>query len=124
MHMLTRKDAAAAGLTALVVLTFVATHESWNVPLVGGSHRWAAAAIALLGIATCGLGSPGTDAPSKASMVLGILALPLAALALAFGSLTLLSLLVTDTVLLWALATIRHAAIRERPKWPLHGSTA
>src|ERR1051325_8409871 len=105
--MLTRKDVAATGLTALVVLTFVATHESWNVPLVGGSHRWAAAAIALLGIATCGLGARATDAAWKASMVLGILGWPLAALALAFGSLTLLSLLVADTVLLWALATIR-----------------
>jgi hypothetical protein len=124
MNMLTRKDAAATGLTALVVLTFVATHESWNVPLVGSSHRWAAAAIVLLGIATCGLGSPSRDAAAKASTVLGILALPLAVLALAVGSLTVLALLVADTVLLWALATARHAGIREPPKRPLRGPTA
>jgi hypothetical protein len=123
MHMLTRKDAAAAGLTALVVLTFVATHESWNVPLVGGSHRWAAVAIALLGIATCGLGSPSRDGASRTLMLLGMLAFALTVLALAFGSLTALSLLVADTVLLWAAATIRHARTRET-RWPLHGSTA
>jgi hypothetical protein len=36
--MLSRKDVAATALTALVVVTFVATHEGWNVWLVGGSH--------------------------------------------------------------------------------------
>src|SRR5438034_4339420 len=46
---LTRKDAAAAALTALAVLAFLATHEGWGVPLVGDSHRWAAGAILLLG---------------------------------------------------------------------------
>jgi hypothetical protein len=122
--MLTRKDAAATGLTALVVLTFVATHESWNVPLVGGSHRWAAAVVALLGIATCGLGSPGRDAASKTLMVLGMLAFGLTLLALALGSLTVLSLLVADIVLLWAAATIRHAHAGESRKWPLQGSNA
>ena len=40
--MLSRKDVAAIALTALVVVTFAATHEGWNVWLVGGSHRWAA----------------------------------------------------------------------------------
>ena len=54
---LTRKDAVAAVLTALAVLAFVATHESWNVWLIGSSHRWAAGAIMVLGALTCGLGS-------------------------------------------------------------------
>src|SRR5437762_9295546 len=99
MTMLTRKDVAATGLTALVVLTFAATHESWNVPLVGGSHRWAAAAIALLGIATCALGSPSREAAAtKVLMGLGMLAFVLTVLALVFGSLTVLSLLVADIV--------------------------
>jgi hypothetical protein len=40
--MLTWKDTVAAGFTAVVVLAFTATHESWDVPLIGGSHRWAA----------------------------------------------------------------------------------
>ena len=53
----TRKDVAATALTALVVLVFIATHEGWDVPLIGDSHRWAAAAITLIGAVTCGLGS-------------------------------------------------------------------
>lgn len=122
--MLTRKDVAATGLTALVVLTFVATHESWNVPLVGDSYRWAAGAIAVLGIVTCSLGSPSVDAPSRLSMGLGALALVLCVLGVVLGSLTVLSLLVVDIVVLWALATMRHARARETTRWPLRGSTA
>ena len=36
---LTRKDAVATGLTGLAVFVSLATHEAWNVPLVGDSHR-------------------------------------------------------------------------------------
>jgi hypothetical protein len=100
---LTRKDAAAAALTALAVLVFLATHEGWGVPLVGGSHRSAAGAIFLLG-------SPGKDAATKLLAILGITALVLAVLAVASGSLTPLSLLVVDMVALWAVATLRHVA--------------
>ena len=106
---LTRKDAAGAALTALVVLVFLSAHEGWGVPLVGGSHRWAAGAIFLLGSLTCGLGSPGKDAATKLLAILGVTALVLAVLAVATGSLTPLSLLVADVVVLWALATLRHA---------------
>ena len=106
---LSRKDAAAAALTAVAVLAFLATHEGWGVPLVGESHRWAAGAIFLVGSLTCGLGSPATGAWKKLLASLGIAALVLAALALATGSLTPLWLLVLDLVALWALATLRHA---------------
>ena len=105
---LTRKDAAATALTMLVVLAFLATHEGWGVWLVGGSHRWAAGAIALLGIGACGLGSPGRGVTTKLLGALGALALVLAVLAIATGSLTALSLLVVDIVLLWAVSTLRH----------------
>jgi len=80
------KDAVATGLTALVVLTFFATHEGWNVWLVGDSHRWAAGVITLL----------------------GVFAAVLAVFAVWTGSLTLLSLLVVDIVLLWGAATLGH----------------
>jgi hypothetical protein len=106
---LTRKDAAAAALTALAVLVFLATHEGWAVPLVGDSHRWAAGAISLLGCLTCGLGSPGKDRASRLLALLGVAALVLAVLAVATGSLTPLSLLVGDMVALWAISTVRHA---------------
>ena len=106
---LTRKDAVATVLTLLAVLVFLATHESWGVPLIGDSHRWAAGAIALLGIATCGQGSPEKDRATWLLATLGTLALVLAMLALATGSLTPLSLFVGDIVVLWALSTLRHA---------------
>ena len=106
---LSRKDAAAAALTALVVLVYVATHEGWGVPLVGDSHRFAAAAVLLVGSLTCGLGSPGKGTATKVLAALGIAALALGVLALATGSLTVLSLLVADVVALWTIATLRHA---------------
>ena len=116
---LTRKDAAAALLTALVVLAFLATHQGWDVPLIGDSHRWAAGAIALLGMATCGLGSPARGAGTKLLAALGVLALVLAVLAVATGSLTPLSLLVVDVVLLWAGSTWRHARQGQVPRRPV-----
>jgi hypothetical protein len=106
---LSRKDFSATVLTALAVLAFFATHEGWNVWLIGDSHRWAAGAIFALGALTCGLGSPSKDAVTKLLAVLGALALALAILAVATGSLTALSMLVLDIVLLWALSTVRHA---------------
>ena len=103
-----RKDAAATALTALCVAVFVATHEGWGIWLVGDSHRWAAAVISVLGIATCALGSPGEGRATKLLAVLGAAALVLAILAIATGSLTPLSLLVADIVVLWAASTWRH----------------
>ena len=104
----TKKDLLATILTALAVLAFAATHEGWNVWLIGGSHRWAAGAITLLGALGCGLGSPGKDAMTRVLAVLGMAALVLAVLALVTGSLTPLSLLTADIVLLWAASLMRH----------------
>ncbi len=115
---LTRKDVVATLLTILVVLTYLATHEGWGVPLVGTSHRWATAAIALLGIFTCGLGSPGKGPAWRGPATLGSIALVLTVLALATGSLTPLSLLVVDIVLLWAVSTARHASHATRKPMP------
>ena len=106
---LTRKDLSATLLTALAVLTYVATHEGWNVPLVGDSRRWATVAILFLGIATCGQGAKVTGATMTLFALLGSLAAGLAVLAFWTASLTPLSLLVADIVLMWALSTARHA---------------
>jgi hypothetical protein len=111
---LTRKDTGATALTALVVLVFVATHQSWDVWLVGDSHRWAAGAITLLGVTTCGLGSPDKGARSRLLASLGVTAAVLAVLSLATASLTPLSLLVADIVVLWAVATLGH--VRHAPR--------
>jgi hypothetical protein len=106
---LTRKDAVATALTALAVLAFIATHHGWGVPLIGDSHRWGAGAVTLLGVLTCGQGSATAGRAMWPFALLGTLALVLAAVAIATGSLTPLSLLVADIVLLWALSTVRHA---------------
>jgi hypothetical protein len=106
---LTRKDVAATLLTALVVLVFVATHEGWNVWLVGDSHRWAAGAILVIGGMTCGLGSPDESRATRFLGALGMTVFVLGVLAIATGSLTPLSLLVLDIVVLWAFSTARHA---------------
>ena len=104
----TRKDLTATLLTGLAVLGFAATHEGWNVWLVGHSHRWAALGIFVLGSLTCGQGSPGRGFATKVCGGLGILALALAVAAVVTGSMTLLSLLVAEIVVLWAVATLRH----------------
>jgi hypothetical protein len=108
---LTRKDWVATLLTGLALVVFAATHEGWNVWLVGDSHRWAAGVITVFGMFTCGLGRPGKDALTAALAVLGVGAGILAVLALATGSLTPLSLLTIDIVLLWAGSMIRHAYV-------------
>jgi hypothetical protein len=102
------KDLSAAVLTLVAALVFVANHEGWGIWLVGDSRRWAAAVITLLGAVTCSLGSPEKGSATKWLAALGVLALILAVVALVTGSLTALSLLVTDIVALWALSTIRH----------------
>jgi membrane-bound ClpP family serine protease len=104
---LTRKDAVATGLVGLAVLAFLATHEAWNVPLVGDNHRWAAAVILVLGVGACAAGAQRVT--STLFSVLGVTAFVLGALALITGSLTPLSLLVADMLVMWALATLRHA---------------
>ena len=105
---LTRKDAAATALTALCVLVFAATHEGWNVWLVGDSRRWAAGVILALGAGACALGSPGEDWATGVAATLGILAAAFGVAALVTGSLTPLSFLVLDVVVLWAMSTLRH----------------
>ena len=104
---LTRKDAVATGLVGLAVLAFLATHEAWNVPLIGDSHRWAAAVILVLGVGACTAGARRIT--STLFSVLGGAAFVLGGLALITGSLTPLSLLLADMVVMWAVATARHA---------------
>ncbi len=106
---LTRKDAVATSLIGLSVLTFLATHEAWNVPLVGDHHRWAAALILVLGVSAHAVGESRTGTPLFG--VLGTVALVLGIVALVTGSLTPLSLLVVDLVLMWAVATLRHVHV-------------
>lgn len=104
---LTRKDAVATSLTGLAVLAFLPTHESWDVPLIGASHRWAATVILVLGIGACSAGARRIT--SALFSVLGAGAFVLAILALITGSLAPLSLLVADIVVMSAIATVGHS---------------
>lgn len=112
---LNRKDAAATALTTLAVLVYAASRQGWNVWLVGGSHRWAAGGIMLLGIATCSLGQAGEEMAKRPSpttttlAVVGVLSLAFGVWAVATGSLTALSLLTAAFAVLWAGSTARHA---------------
>ena len=107
---LPRKDVAATVLTALALLVFVATYESWNVWLIGSSNRWAAGAILLLGWLTCTLGSPTKDRASMLLAAVGVIALGAGAWAVWAASMTALWVLIVAIVTLWIGATMRHAS--------------
>jgi hypothetical protein len=111
----TRKDIAATIVTGLAVATFFATHERWDVWLVGDSRRWAAGVILVLGFAACTLGNGANtmqadrwSAETKLATTLGIVSLGLGVTALINASLTVLSLLTIAIVALWAVATMDH----------------
>lgn len=106
---LTRKDTAATLLTALAVLVYAAARQGWGVPLVGDSRRWAAAAILVLGMATCSLGRHGAGGPTTIVLsLLGVAALLFAVVAIATASTLWLALLTVAMVGLWLATTARH----------------
>jgi hypothetical protein len=110
------KDLTAGLLTVLAVLVYATTHEGWNAYLIGGSHRWAAGAIGILGLGCCALGSRKKTAMTPVLMLLGIAALALFVVAVVTGSLTPLSLLVAAIVLLFLVSTFEHVGeVRHRP---------
>lgn len=115
---LSLKDGIAALLTGLAVLAYAATDNGWDVWLIGSSHRWAAAAIGVLGMATCSLGRPGRadDRFTRLLAGLGVATLALLVWALVSGSLTAVALLVLAVVLLFAGATLRHLELPGAPR--------
>ena len=113
----TRRDAVATILTGLAALILIGAHEAWNMPLIGDNHRGAAAAIMIVGIGACTAGAKRVG--SVLFGVLGGAAFVFGVLALITGSLTVLSFLVADMVVMWALATGRH--VRARPGRPVAG---
>jgi hypothetical protein len=97
---------------AVAVLAFFATHQAWNVYLIGGSHRWAAGAITILGAAAFVLTIPSMGDALVAFATLGVVEVVLATLAIMTGSLTPLSLLVVAIVVVW-LATAARDAVED-----------
>ena len=102
------KDAGALVVTALAVGVLAATDRGWSVPLVGTSHRWAAVAVLLLGMAACSLGSARSGAGAWVLGALGAVSLGLTVTAIVTGSLPALTLAVAAFVALWAGSTLRH----------------
>jgi hypothetical protein len=123
----TRRDVLASVFTGLIVFVFAATHEAWNVWLIGTSHRWAAVAVVLLGAVACGFGDADVELSRGREMTIGTillavaggLAAVLAVVAVWTGSLTALSLLVLTIVVLWAAATLRHLLHGHTPHKPV-----
>jgi hypothetical protein len=111
---LTRKDAAATGVTAVVVALYVAFLAGANLPLVSGPRAVGTVVLAL-GMVGCALGDPGNPAnrarawwmPTMAA--LGTVSLAAALVVIVAGSHLVLAILVASTVALWLLATLRHA---------------
>jgi hypothetical protein len=106
---LTRHNAISTMLATLSVLAALTSQQAWGAPLIGGSHRWAAAAIVALVAAAYLLGEPleGWHEPVVAS--LGIVALALGILALATGSLVFLWMLVATIIAIRVGLTVHHA---------------
>jgi hypothetical protein len=105
---LDRKDSAVLALAILIAGTLLTTWAGWGVPLIGDSHRWAAVAIIVLGLAAGALSSPGKDPRSYVLAGLVVAAFLFAVIALATGSLAPLVLLVVATLALIADSTGRH----------------
>jgi hypothetical protein len=100
-----RKDLAATVATALAALVFVATHEGWNVWLIGDSYRWAAVVMTLLALVVLALERTDSVAYVRLAALAGLFAV----LALMSGELTALSLLLVTLVVLWFETPVRDA---------------
>ena len=127
---LSYKDAITTVLAALVVAVTLAVTEGWAWPMLG-STRAGIVAVGILGVAMCSIGTRSEDMATKDAFVhhpgmivgsaLGAVALVLLIAGLIAGSEALLVALASVLLLLWAVATIRHAATRPTPIGRLAG---
>ena len=127
---LSYKDAITTVLAALVVAVMLAVTEGWAWPMLG-STRAGIVAVGILGVAMCSIGTRSEDMATRNAFVnhpgmivgsaLGAVALVLLIAGLIAGSEALLVALASVLLLLWAVATIRHAATRPTPIGRLAG---
>jgi len=109
------EQVAATLLMAATVLGFTATHERWDVSLIGDSRRWAAALLSVLGVAMLAVTARHIGV-LRAGM-LGVAAAALAIAAFATASLTPLAMLAWVIVLMWVAAVT--SDLFETPHAPL-----
>jgi hypothetical protein len=109
---LTRRDAFATLVVALIVLVYVANvQDRWYL----GSNRWAAVTMLVVGFVACPLAARLEDARSHVTPLallglLGLVALAFAIVAIVTAAQWALLALTITVVALWAGTTIRHAA--------------
>ncbi len=99
------EDIAATVLMAGTVLGYAATHEQWNVWLIGDSRRWTTGLLTLLALGMFAL--VARHIGGTAVGVLGSIAVVLAVAAFWTASLTPLSFLGVTIIVVWALAVVR-----------------
>jgi hypothetical protein len=127
---LTYRDAITTVLASLVVAVTLAVTQGWAWPLLG-NPRAGIVAVAILGIAMCSIGTRSEDMATMEAFVhhpgmivasaLGAVALLLLIAGLIVGTETMLIPISGLLVLLWAVATIRHAATPTAPIGRLAG---
>jgi hypothetical protein len=112
MMRLTWKDAAATVLTAGVVALYAAYLAGAGLPLVSGPRVVAAVAL-VAGLGACAVGGTDLDRASRwttyTGATLGGVAILAALVAMTTGLGAALAVLVGATVVLWVMATARHA---------------
>jgi len=116
---LTYRDAITTALAGLVVAVTLAVTQGWSWPMFG-SPRTGILAVGILGVAMCSIGTRSEDMATKGEFlhhpgmvfgsVLGGVTLVLLIAGLIAGTEGLLIVIAGALVLLWAVATIRHAA--------------
>lgn len=98
------EDAAATVLMAGTVLGYAATHENWNVWLIGDSRRWTTGLLCVLAVGMLAL--VARHIGTAAVGILAIVGVVLAVIAFWTASLTPLSLLGVTIIAVWALAVV------------------
>ena len=114
---LTRRDVFGTLVAALIALVYVANVQDWWYL---GSNRWAAVTMLVVGFVGCPLAARVEDArehrvPLVLLGMLGVVALVLGVVAILTGAQWALLALTITVVVLWAGATIRHAATPVHP---------
>ena len=111
------EDVGATLVMAATVLGFTATHEHWNVWLIGDSRLWTAGLLTVLAAVMFGL--VGRHIGGTLIGVLAVVAAVIAGIALWTASLTPLSLLAVTIVLVWAIAVLRDLFLTPRAPLPI-----
>jgi hypothetical protein len=112
------EEIAATLVMAAAVLGYLATHEQWNVWLIGDSRRWTTGLLSVL--AALMLALVARHIGASAAAVFAVVAAMLAWLAVWTASLTPLSLLALTIVLVWATAVVRDLFVAPHARMLTH----